>query len=93
MIHQLHCLDLIRVAYVTKKTDFPGHVGHCMRYLLQAVLCYADTTLEEEGMEFIDGKWQHYVHQWGVEHRCKNRSALDKYLIEHETKRPAVKST
>ena len=86
MIHQLHCLDLIRAAYVTKKTDFPGHVGHCMRYLLQAVLCNADPTLEEEGWEMVDGKMQHYVHQWGVEHRCRDRSALEKYLIENEAK-------
>ena len=84
MIHQLHCLDLIRVAYVTKKTDFPGHVGHCMRYLLQAVLCNADSTLEAEGLEFVDEKWQFVVHQWGIGHRCRDRIALNQYLVEHE---------
>ncbi|KAF1736526.1 hypothetical protein CRV24_002132 [Beauveria bassiana] len=65
MFHQLHCLQLMRMAIQTiappdeeaatimkprhdrdpSKVPF-GHLGHCLDYMRQTVLCYADGTLE-----------------------------------------------
>ena len=84
MVHQLHCLDVIRVGYVTNATDYRGHIEHCLRYLIQSVQCYADTTLEEDKMVLVDGEWMHAVYAWGTQHKCRDRTSLTKYLIENE---------
>ncbi|KAL5335750.1 hypothetical protein BJX70DRAFT_401304 [Aspergillus crustosus] len=55
--HQLHCLYLLRRAYYTRtpesnlqRFDFGRnrtiHVAHCFDYLVQAITCSADSTLE-----------------------------------------------
>ncbi|TFK83073.1 hypothetical protein K466DRAFT_275261 [Polyporus arcularius HHB13444] len=54
-VHQLHCLDVFRVGFVTNRTGFAHHVEHCLRYMRQAVLCYADTTLEVDHPGLLDG--------------------------------------
>lgn len=84
MVHQLHCLDVIRVGYVTNASDFRGHVEHCLRYLIQSIQCFADTTLEEDEMVLVDGEWMHAVYVWGTQHKCRDRTALEKYIIEYE---------
>ena len=84
MTHQLNCLDVLRVAYVTNATHFRGHVEHCLRYLVQAVQCFADTTLEEDEMVLVDGEWFHAVYVWGTKHMCRDRTAINRYMIENE---------
>lgn len=86
MIHQLHCLDIIRVGYVTNSSHYRGHLEHCLRYLIQTVQCCADTTLEEDFVVKIDGQWMHAVDMWDIPHKCRNRQAVEKYLIEYEGK-------
>ncbi|KAI0258111.1 hypothetical protein BC834DRAFT_121530 [Gloeopeniophorella convolvens] len=49
MWHQIHCLAHIRANFI--KGQMPGiHLQHCFNYLREAILCNADTTLEEGGM-------------------------------------------
>ena len=84
-IHQLHCLDVIRVGFVTNRTGYAQHIQHCLRYLRQAVLCYADTTLEpDEPVLRDDGKWVHAAGGVGSVHRCKDWRVLFDYLVDHE---------
>ena len=87
-IHQLHCLDVFRVAFVTNRTGSAHHVEHCLRYMRQAVLCYADTTLEPAFTGLVNGKWEHGATGIGSVHRCKDWTALRKYLDDHPA-RPA----
>ena len=89
MVHQLHCLDVIRVGYVTNATSYRGHIEHCLRYLVASFHCYADTTLEEDKLVLVDGEWLHAVYAWGTEHKCRDRTALNRYLIEYEG-RPTI---
>lgn len=84
MVHQLHCLDVIRVGYVTNASSYRGHIEHCLRYLVASVQCSADTTLEEDELVLVDGKWMHAVYAWGTPHKCRDRTALNRYLIENE---------
>ncbi|KIM89628.1 hypothetical protein PILCRDRAFT_1964 [Piloderma croceum F 1598] len=44
MFHQIHCLNMIRMALIN---GADGHSGHCMNFLRQAILCAADTTIED----------------------------------------------
>ncbi|RPD75656.1 hypothetical protein L226DRAFT_507565 [Lentinus tigrinus ALCF2SS1-7] len=87
-VHQLHCLDTFRVAFLTNRTGSAHHVEHCLRYMRQAVLCYADTTLEPAHPGMLNGKWRHGATGIGSVHRCKDWTALTKYLEDHPA-RPA----
>lgn len=84
MMHELHCLDVIRVALVTNRSDLVSHSEHCLRYMLQAVHCAADTTLEEDEMILVDGKWMHAVYAYKARHKCRDRTQLDRFLVEME---------
>ncbi|EMD39637.1 hypothetical protein CERSUDRAFT_111944 [Gelatoporia subvermispora B] len=83
MIHQMHCLDVIRVGFVTNRTGAAHHIEHCLRYLRQMVLCYADTTLEDDMPAILDGKWEHGSSGVGSVHRCRDWTVLRKYLLEY----------
>ncbi|KAI0323818.1 hypothetical protein GY45DRAFT_1357458 [Cubamyces sp. BRFM 1775] len=105
-VHQLHCLDVLRVGYALpndapssnlessphgneqgspggRKAEFAHHVQHCLRYLRQTILCHADTTLEESRVGWKDGKWGYLASGYGSVHRCKDWTALRRYLGEH----------
>ena len=84
MMHELHCLDVIRVALVTNRSDLVSHSEHCLRYMLQAVHCAADTTLEEDEMILVDGQWMHAVYAYKARHKCRDRTQLDRFLVEME---------
>ena len=83
MIHQLHCLDIIRVGYLSKGGHWTHHVEHCLRYLLQGVLCAADTTLEQDVPAFIDGQWVHGGSGIGKVHRCRDWTKVYDYMLRH----------
>ncbi|TFK53926.1 hypothetical protein OE88DRAFT_1723746 [Heliocybe sulcata] len=83
MIHQLHCLDVMRVAFVRNRTGAAEHFQHCLRYLQQAVRCYADTTLEEDSPAYLDGKWVHGGSGVGSVHRCRDWTKVRKYLLDN----------
>jgi hypothetical protein len=47
MVHQLHCLNLIRMGIVEPpRPALSDHVQHCLNYLRQLLLCTADAALE-----------------------------------------------
>ena len=57
------------------------HMKHCWDYLRQALLCYADDTLEplrEEGRPDLPG-----VNGWGVEHKCRDFDELMRWTARH----------
>ncbi|EPQ57616.1 hypothetical protein GLOTRDRAFT_137892 [Gloeophyllum trabeum ATCC 11539] len=85
MTHQLHCLDVIRVGFLTNRTGAAEHVQHCLRYLRQAVLCYADTTLEEDEPAWFpeERRWRHGGSGVGSVHRCRDWTVVNRYLREH----------
>ncbi|KAI0642761.1 hypothetical protein C8Q79DRAFT_878344, partial [Trametes meyenii] len=86
MVHQLHCLDVLRVAFATNRTSDPHarvHATHCLRYLRQAVLCHADATLEPDEPGVRDGRWEHAASGVGVVHRCRDWTVLRRYMDAH----------
>ncbi|KAH9852224.1 hypothetical protein C2E23DRAFT_190625 [Lenzites betulinus] len=85
MQHQMHCLDALRVALAMGgPADQLPHSEHCLRYLRQSVLCYADTTLEESAVAVHNGRLRHLSQQgYGVVHRCRDWTALRRYQEEH----------
>lgn len=83
MIHQLHCLDIIRVGFVVNGTNAAHHIEHCLRYLRQVVLCYADITLEVDTPVMVDGQLEHAAGGVGMVHRCKDWTAVRSYLEEN----------
>ncbi|OBZ67364.1 hypothetical protein A0H81_12651 [Grifola frondosa] len=83
MIHQMHCLDVIRVGYVVNRTGAAQHIQHCLRYMRQVVLCHADTTLEADNPVFIGGRWEHAGSGLGSVHRCKDWTMVRRYLLDH----------
>ena len=85
MVHQLHCLDVLRVTFAANRTDAAAHahVAHCLRYLRQAVLCLADATLEPDEPGVREGRWEHAASGVGAVHRCRDWTVLRRYLDEH----------
>ena len=84
-MHQLHCLDILRIGYVTNRTGFAHHFEHCLHYLRQALLCHADTTLEVTKPILVHGTWKLRTNGVGSVHRCRDWTALRRYLDEHPT--------
>ena len=87
MVHQFHCLDVIRVGMATNRTGFMHHVEHCIRYLRQIILCYSDVTLEPAFSINTDGIWSWGASGIGSVHRCKDWTVVRKYLEENPAKR------
>ncbi len=48
LFHELHCLLRIRCGIFMQQhiMKTPGHVGHCLNYIRQHVLCIASDALE-----------------------------------------------
>ena len=94
MIHQLHCLDIIRVGFVVNGTNAAEHIEHCLTYLRQFVLCQADTTLEEDHPQWVDDAngnhryVDHTANGVGAVHRCRDWTAVRSYLKEHPASDP-----
>ena len=83
MVHQLHCLDVMRVGFATNRTGFAHHFEHCLRYMRQMVLCHASTTLEPAEPVLVDGSWRYGATSVGSVYRCKDWMALRKYVEEN----------
>lgn len=83
MLHQLHCLDVVRVGMATNRTGFTHHVEHCVRYLRQTVLCAADVTLEPAYRAEKEGAWMWAADGIGSVHRCRDWTAVRRYLEAH----------
>lgn len=83
LFHQLHCLDVIRVGYLTNRTHTFEHIQHCLRYLRQILVCHADTTLEDDIPQFVKGSWTHSANGVGSVHRCKDWTVLRQWVADH----------
>ncbi|KAF8558179.1 hypothetical protein OG21DRAFT_1405687 [Imleria badia] len=83
LFHQLHCLDVIRVGYLTNRTHTFEHIQHCLRYLRQILVCHADTTLEDDIPQFVEGSWTHSANGIGSVHRCKDWTVLRQWVADH----------
>ncbi|KAI9570566.1 hypothetical protein HD554DRAFT_354217 [Boletus coccyginus] len=83
LFHQLHCLDVIRVGYLTNRTHAFEHIQHCLRYLRQILICHADTTLEDDIPQFVDGSWTHSANSVGSVHKCKDWTVLRRWVADH----------
>ncbi|KAJ8496165.1 hypothetical protein ONZ51_g1248 [Trametes cubensis] len=66
-----------------RRAGFAHHVEHCLRFMRQTVLCQADTTLDDAGVEWKNGRWEYYSTGYGAVHRCRDWTALRRYLAEH----------
>ncbi|KAJ3167453.1 hypothetical protein HDU88_002375 [Geranomyces variabilis] len=78
VFHQLHCLDMIRMGYVSALAggnDMADHVAHCFNYVRDAILCGADITLEEPRRREGD---QLVVNGKGMLHTCKDWTLIYK---------------
>ncbi|KAG2157925.1 uncharacterized protein EDB93DRAFT_734307 [Suillus bovinus] len=77
MFHQLHCLQMIRLALIDGPND---HSGHCLNFLRQAILCNSDTTLDpvytNGSISGSDGL--------GVTHICRDWSQVYAYIEENQ---------
>ena len=90
MVHQLHCLDVIRVGYLKNGTGTPMHIEHCLQYLRQALMCFADSTLEDTTLQRWHGKLDNVDVRSGAGkvHRCRDWTAVRRYMLDHEAKEP-----
>ncbi|KIJ54787.1 hypothetical protein M422DRAFT_24677 [Sphaerobolus stellatus SS14] len=89
-VHQLHCLDGIRTAFLLNDTYAAKHLTHCLRFLRQTILCSADTTLDGG---FIlpsekTGEMLYAARGDGSVHRCKDWTKLTRYLVDNEKMGP-----
>lgn len=57
------------------RQEIAHHSTHCLDYLLQSILCSADTTLEGET---ADGPG------WGSEHECRDVDAIREWANERD---------
>ncbi|KAG1735271.1 uncharacterized protein EDB91DRAFT_1295469, partial [Suillus paluster] len=79
MFHQIHCLQMIRLALINGPDD---HSGHCLNFLRQAILCNADTTLDplfvdpDGMMTGTDGL--------GVTHVCRDWTQVYAYIVDNQ---------
>ncbi|KAH9852229.1 hypothetical protein C2E23DRAFT_826379 [Lenzites betulinus] len=83
MTHQMHCLDVFRVAFATGSQEYAYHVGHCLSYMRQKILCIADTTLEAAIVGLDEsGQLGYGSTGYGSVHRCKDWTELRRYLAD-----------
>ncbi|KAI1195975.1 hypothetical protein F5X97DRAFT_306453 [Nemania serpens] len=89
VIHQLHCLYVIRRAYYSRSAalqefDFGKdrglHIPHCFDYLQQGITCSADTTVEDA----IEVANPDGFPGSGFVRKCRDYEALKKFLSERK---------
>ncbi|OTB08904.1 hypothetical protein M426DRAFT_262347 [Hypoxylon sp. CI-4A] len=84
VMHQLHCLYVLRRAYYSQSDDLeafdfgkdrPAHVAHCFDYLVQSITCAADSTVEpaEHTNGFLGS---------GFPRQCRDFGALKEFVGE-----------
>ncbi|KAJ9218319.1 hypothetical protein DTO166G4_185 [Paecilomyces variotii] len=75
VIHQLHCLYLVRRAYYSTASnnedfdfniDRAPHVAHCFDYLRQSLMCAADANLEPATQMINNNP------NWGFDRQCRS---------------------
>lgn len=85
--HQLHCLYAIAETYAkfaTNRTlsyEVPWHLGHCVDYIRQGIMCCGDVALEGEQTSFPDGIIG--SDGWDATHVCKDYTQVYNYLEDN----------
>jgi len=82
MFHQLHCMRYFRGAFQKGMTEEglklneeqQEHIPHCLNYLIQGILCAADTTLEWQKEPYVLGTGPF------VNHTCRDWTKVYKAL-------------
>ena len=63
------------------------HLGHCLDYIRQAIMCTGDMTLEKaalhKSVEDPDGPEVIGVRGWGTAHECKSWEAIYDFTRQH----------
>uniref|UniRef100_A0A0B7KQC7 Oxidase ustYa n=2 Tax=Bionectria ochroleuca TaxID=29856 RepID=A0A0B7KQC7_BIOOC len=100
ILHQLHCLNIIRFHYWQVKgytpvthgyseAEWDVHLDHCFEYLRQAISCGSNFEIEGSS-PLADPNNKHHIAStvtgWGVEHTCINIDALHTFQINQEKK-------
>ncbi|RDW69104.1 uncharacterized protein DSM5745_08864 [Aspergillus mulundensis] len=93
MLHQSHCIDMLRAALFTPQTQNghehhaahlqprrdglreldvldAEHLGHCLDYIAQGIVCCADDTLEPRVLD--PERKVAVINGMGVRHRCRD---------------------
>ncbi|MCJ1301985.1 hypothetical protein MMC08_004786, partial [Hypocenomyce scalaris] len=79
VVHQLHCMGVLRNYTRAYETGLPIpsgghlHVRHCIEYVRQAILCTADTTLEQAN---AGGAFN----AQGAVHQCRDWNLVKAFL-------------
>ncbi|KAI1370369.1 hypothetical protein F4677DRAFT_465506 [Hypoxylon crocopeplum] len=101
MFHQLHCLSMIRSMVlggemhmdhiqdeshgVKESAKDRDHYLHCFDYIVQAILCSADDSLERSGKVLgPGGKEEDVINGMGHTHQCRNATLLYDYVLQSE---------
>jgi len=97
MMHQLHCLRALNLAFGGSSVITDAHVQHCLNYIRQAVLCGADTTLEngdftERDFDQKRAGETHTCRDWSRVYRAmrenwENWTATNRSVAQHIEKR------
>ncbi|KAK3681698.1 hypothetical protein B0T22DRAFT_300091 [Podospora appendiculata] len=97
ILHQLHCLNMIRFQYYQEKNradmsaspdafKWKVHVEHCFEYLRVGISCGGDLIIEGNSPIKVGEGHATSVTGWGVEHDCINFERLREFQIEQEAK-------
>ena len=94
LFHQMHCLRILRRSlesgdYSRLHPVKQGHIHHCFTYLRQWTLCSADVTLEPAYRAEKEGMWMWAADGVGSVHRCRDWTAVRRYLEEHPARSAA----
>ncbi|OCT51776.1 hypothetical protein CLCR_09090 [Cladophialophora carrionii] len=78
--HQMHCLYVLRTLYFTQRsgqTTNHEHFSHCVEYLRQSLICFADRTFETLDLSDPDSA------AWGEGHLCQDWNQLFNWAFKH----------
>lgn len=87
VLHQLHCLGVIRDVIKNYEKNEPsrfargGHEYHCLDYLRQAVMCNGDTTLDYA--ELHDDGTRRGFSGANSTHQCRSWDAIVGWAVEN----------
>ncbi|KAF3902574.1 hypothetical protein ABW21_db0207354 [Orbilia brochopaga] len=85
MFHALHCIKMWKDSlnpatmmnqHVHSESEYAEHAEHCINYLIQSVVCAADSTIEPAEHIVANGKHGKRIHGMGYTHECKDTSFL-----------------
>ncbi|KAI9734740.1 MAG: hypothetical protein M1818_006727 [Claussenomyces sp. TS43310] len=85
MFHALHCVKMWKESldpatmmnsHVHSESEYAEHSSHCINYLIQTIVCAADSTIEP-AEDVVDGDkhgWR--IHGMGYQHQCRDTTLL-----------------